>query len=124
MTSTLPIEASPTTPPTPALTLSVVVPAYNEQEVIGECLRRLVAQGDAITEIVVVDNNSTDDGMAVVAEMARTYPYIRTITESQQGLVYARNSGIDAATGDLVARIDADTRVPDGWAQTNRKSVV
>lgn len=118
MTSTLPIEASPTTPPTPALTLSVVVPAYNEQEVIGECLRRLVAQGDAITEIVVVDNNSTDDGMAVVAKMARTYPYIRTITESQQGLVYARNSGIDAATGDLVARIDADTRVPDGWAQT------
>ncbi len=102
----------------PALTLSVVVPAFNEQEVIGECLRRLVAQGDAITEIVVVDNNSTDDGMQVVAQWAQQYPHIRMVSESTQGLVFARNRGLDSATGDLIARIDADTRVGEEWAST------
>ncbi|WP_076477406.1 glycosyltransferase family 2 protein [Williamsia sterculiae] len=106
--------ASATTFPT----FSVVIPIYNEEVAIRHCLDRLTAQIDDITEIVVVDNNSTDDGMSVVAEFRARFPQIRVVTATEQGLVHARNVGLDAAAGDLIARIDADTRVPEQWART------
>ncbi|MEE4024257.1 glycosyltransferase family 2 protein [Gordonia sp. PKS22-38] len=99
-------------------TLSVVVPVYNEEDTIGECLRRLTSQTGRVAEIVVVDNNSTDATTSIVDEFVAAHPAVRVIRESRQGLVYARNTGMDAATGDLVARIDADTRVEPDWAQT------
>ncbi|MCF3939994.1 glycosyltransferase family 2 protein [Gordonia tangerina] len=101
----------------PRPTLSVVVPAYNEEESIAECLGRLVAQPE-ITEIVVVDNNSTDRSRQIVDSLALEHTRIHVVTEPRQGLVFARNRGLDAATGDLIARIDADTRVGPTWAQT------
>lgn len=100
-----------------ALSLSVVIPAFNEQEVIGECLRRLAEQRDTITEVVVVDNNSTDATRAIVSEHARRWPAIRLIDEPEQGLVHARNRGLDDARGELIARIDADTLVEPQWAK-------
>ncbi len=98
--------------------LSVVVPAYNEAGVLGECLARLTAQSEHIAEIIVVDNNSTDDGMRIVAGVMAEHPSVRIVHETSQGLVHARNAGLDAATGDIIARIDADTRVPEHWART------
>ncbi|MFE1593350.1 glycosyltransferase family 2 protein [Nocardia sp. NPDC058705] len=98
-------------------TLSVVIPAYNEEQIIGECLRRLAHQREHITEILVVDNNSTDDTRAIVAAHALEWPAIRLIDEAEQGLVHARNRGLDSAHGDLIARIDADTLVPPDWAE-------
>lgn len=97
--------------------LSVVVPTYNEEEIIGECLERLTRQLDHIVEIVVVDNNSTDATNEIVAEFASRFTEIRMIAETAQGLVHARNAGLDAATGPLIARIDSDTLVPPTWAQ-------
>ncbi|MFC3960976.1 glycosyltransferase [Nocardia jiangsuensis] len=99
-------------------TLSVVVPAYNEEEVIGECLDRLTAQLGAITEIVVVDNNSTDKTADIVRGYAERFPQVVLVREERQGLVHARNRGLDAAHGALRARIDADTRIPEHWAAT------
>ncbi|KAF0845239.1 glycosyltransferase family 2 protein [Nocardia caishijiensis] len=99
-----------------APTLSVVIPAFDEEEIIGECLARLVAQRVHITEVVVVDNNSTDRTREIVAEYAARWSAIRLLTESEQGLVHARNRGLDSATGELLARIDADTLVPPHWA--------
>ncbi|GAC69771.1 glycosyltransferase family 2 protein [Gordonia soli] len=98
--------------------LSVVIPAYDEGEVIGGCLERLTAQSEYLHEVIVVDNNSRDDTVAVVETFASRLPGLRVITEAQQGLVYARNAGMDAATGGLIARIDADTHVGERWAQT------
>ena len=100
------------------LSLSVVVPAFDEEECIGACLDLLCTQLDCITEIIVVDNNSADGTRDIVRRRAADHPEIRVVTEKQQGLVFARNAGMDAASGDLVARIDADTRVPHDWAAT------
>ncbi|AZG45235.1 glycosyltransferase family 2 protein [Gordonia insulae] len=108
----------PTTDIAPRPTLSVVVPVYNEEDTIGDCLSRLVDQLDDIAEIIVVDNNSTDSGMGIVEAFAARHPEVRTVRESQQGLVFARNAGMDVACGDLIARIDADTRVGSDWAAT------
>ncbi|GAA1895045.1 glycosyltransferase family 2 protein [Williamsia serinedens] len=97
-------------------TLSVVIPCHDEEQVIGDCLDRLVDQIEHIHEIVVVDNNSTDATADVVRDHARRHPQVRLITEDRQGLVYARNAGLDAATGEAIARIDADTMVGPRWA--------
>ena len=98
--------------------LSVVVPAYNEEEAIGPCLDSLIGQLDFIREIIVVDNNSTDETVDIVLSYAKQIPEISLISEPQQGLVYARNTGLDTATGEAIARIDSDTITPPHWART------
>ncbi|WP_238423490.1 glycosyltransferase family 2 protein [Gordonia sp. 'Campus'] len=117
MSSPVSVAVGRTDTATP-ITFSVVVPVYNEEDTIGDCLTRLVAQLDSITEILVVDNNSTDMSRAVVDRMRLRHAQIRVVDETRQGLVHARNAGLDAAVGDIVARIDADTRVPEHWART------
>lgn len=113
------VTTEPSMEPTGGIpTLSVVIPVFNEADTVGGCLERLTAQGTDITEIIVVDNNSTDGSVDVVAEFADRHPNLRIVTESEQGLVHARNAGLDAASSDLIARIDADTHVSPTWART------
>lgn len=97
-------------------TVSVVIPAYNEQKVIEACLRALTAQTQPADEIVIVDNNSSDDTVA----LASAFPNVRVVTEHRQGITYARTTGFDAATMDVIARIDADTVVSPNWVETLR----
>ncbi|MFD7006518.1 glycosyltransferase [Rhodococcus jostii] len=108
------------TAPGPAPTLTVVIPAYNEETTIGRALDALVAQGDQIDEIIIVDNNCTD-GTVAVAQAHEAAGRLRIITEEQPGLIPARNAGIAAAKTPIVARIDADTVVQPGWAQSIRE---
>lgn len=94
------------------LRISLVIPAYNEESYLVDCLASAVAQRQAFYEIIVVDNNS-DDGTRRIAE---SFPEVQLLTETQQGVVHARNRGFDATTGDIIARIDADTRLPVDWS--------
>lgn len=96
--------------------LSVVVPTYNEAARIEECITTVLAQLTSTDEVVVVDNNSSDGTRAIVTAIARRDSRVRVIDERRQGLVPARDSGVAAAGHDIVARIDADTLVGDGWA--------
>lgn len=108
-------------------TLSVVVPTYNESAVIEACLDSLLAQSDEIHEIVVVDNNSHDDTVHKIKARAADHadatgrdPVV-VLHETRQGLPFARDTGLNAATGDVLARIDADARVEPGWASATRE---
>lgn len=92
-------------------TISVVIPAYNEERIISRCLQALADQTDLPDEIVVVDNCSTDN----TVHLAKQFPTVRIISEPRQGITYARQAGFDAANGDVIARIDADTIVHPGW---------
>jgi len=99
----------------PALT--IVVPAYNEEKYLGDCLRAIVAEtkaSAATIEIIVIDNASTDG----TAEVARTFANVRVVHEEAKGLTRAREAGLRAAQGDLLAYVDADTRMPRGWVAT------
>ncbi len=92
--------------------LSVVIPAYNEEKYIGACLEELITQaGDDIFEIIVVDNASTDK----TSTIAKKYKGVKVVHEKRKGLTRARQAGLMAAKGDLVAYIDADTHVKPGW---------
>ena len=92
--------------------ISLVIPAYNEESYIGDCLAAAIEHSKGrFHEIIVVDNASKDR----TAEIARSFPGVRVVREDQKGLTKARQCGLDAATGDLIAYIDADTRLPAQW---------
>lgn len=98
------------------LTISVTIPAHDEEAEIADVIGRVLAQGDAILEVIVVDNNSTDRTAEIVAGIAVDDPRVVLLPESKPGVAYARYAGFDAARGDLIASVDADTRLEPGWA--------
>jgi len=100
------------------MSLSVVIPARNEETLLGACLDALSDQSDAVDEIIVVDNDSSDSTAAV----ARSHTGVAVVAEPRHGITYARNTGMDAATGAVIARIDADTIVAPGWAGAVRRA--
>lgn len=96
--------------------LSIIVPAYNEESYLAECVRCASAElrtnaDRGPFEIIVVDNASTDR----TADIAARFPGVRVVSEPQKGLTRARQRGLDAASGRILAYIDADTRMPSGW---------
>lgn len=91
--------------------VSIVIPAYNEEHHLRACLDAIAAQTVKPLEVIVVDNNSGDRTAAIAAE----YPFVRLVTVPQQGRVFARNAGFDAARGDILGRIDADIVLPSHW---------
>lgn len=95
--------------------ITLVIPCYNEESAIGPCLDAVVAQTRQFDEILVVDNNSTDGTRAVVEQYVDKLP-IRVLSESRQGVAWASQHGYDMACGDVIARIDADTRMERSWA--------
>jgi glycosyltransferase involved in cell wall biosynthesis len=101
--------------------LSFVVPAYNEEDYLPACLESILAQtrelGDAV-EIIVVNNASTDR----TREVALGYPGVRVVDEPQKGLTFARQAGFAASSGELIANVDSDSRLTDGWVATVLKN--
>ena len=94
-------------PDSPAL--SVIIPVYNGARLIGETLRSVLAQRYDPIEIVVVDDGSTDGTLDVVSREA---PGCICIRQENQGPPVARNAGIERATGEVIALLDADDLWP------------
>jgi glycosyltransferase involved in cell wall biosynthesis len=97
--------------------ISIIIPAYNEERYLKRCLDSVASQLEQPYEVIVVDNNSTDATVTI----AHTYPFVRLLQEKNQGRVYARNAGFQAAGGDILARIDADAELPPDWTQSIRR---
>lgn len=87
--------------------VSVIVPVYNGAETLDKCIASLLLQTLSPTEIIVVNDGSTDATAAVLEK----YPQIRTITKPNAGQGYARNDGIAAARGEYIAFVDADDTI-------------
>lgn len=88
--------------------VSVVVPTYNYARFIGETLENLRAQTYGNWECVVVDDGSTDDTAEVVARFAEREPRVRYVRQENQRQSVAKNTGLDATTGEYVQFLDAD----------------
>jgi glucosyl-dolichyl phosphate glucuronosyltransferase len=91
--------------------ISVVVCTYNRADLIAGCLESLVEQTADVSlfEVIVVDNNSTDDTIQIV-ENCTHLSNLRLVKEQEQGLSYARNRGFQEAKGTYVAYLDDDAR--------------
>ncbi len=94
--------------------LSFVIPAYNEEDLIGKCLDSILKQAadrPEEIEIIVVNNASTDR----TREIVMSFSGVQVVDEPKKGLVNARHAGFLASSGDLIANIDADTILTPGW---------
>ena len=101
--------------------VSVVIPAYNEESVIRQCLVAAIYQSMPAHEILVVNNRSTDRTADIVRQMQLEYPEspIRLLEQDdKQGLIPTRNYGLNHSTGDVLGRIDADSVLEPDWVET------
>jgi GT2 family glycosyltransferase len=91
--------------------VSVVVCSYNGGRTLEQCLRSLLALDYPDYEVILVDDGSTDDTQATAAR----FPDVNTIHQSNQGLSVARNVGLAAATGAVIAYTDSDCFADPHW---------
>lgn len=100
-----------------AITVSVVIPAYNEEKNIEKTINSILLQTLKPDEIIVVNNSSTDKTGEIAGKKG-----VRVIHENVRGISSARNAGFNAARGDILVRCDADTIVPTNWIQEIKNS--
>lgn len=100
--------------------ISVVVCTYNRASLLGDVLESLVNQSLPPTEyeVVIVDNNSTDNTAAFVKDICHRHSNFHYYIELQQGLSHARNRGWREAKGQYVAYTDDDCKLPETWLTT------
>lgn len=95
--------------------ISVIIPVYNRPEEIRTCIEGVLNQTypDELYEVYVVDNNSTDE----TAEVIKEYTVHLETEEDFQSSYAARNTGIKASDGEVVAMIDSDCDPVDDWLE-------
>jgi glycosyltransferase involved in cell wall biosynthesis len=92
--------------------ISLIIPAYNEEAAIGQCLETAIKNSHGkFKEIIVVDNASTDR----TAEIARSYPGVTVVYEARKGTGNARQTGFENSNGEIVAYLDSDSHIPEDW---------
>lgn len=93
--------------------LSFIIPAYNEENYIGDCLSSIFLLEDLPDyEVIVTDNDSTDGTARMVQ---KNFSKVTIVHEKQRGPSRAKNAGAKSARGEFLAFVDADCRPPKDW---------
>lgn len=113
MSKTADVELQTTNTEETEIDISVIVPFYNSEEHIEDCIKALLAQSypSARYEILMVDNNSTDGSVEII----RKYPRINLLSESKQGSYVARNRGVAESKGSIIVFTDVDCVPSKDW---------
>ena len=96
--------------------ISVVISVYNEEDMIEGCLQSLQKQSRQADEVIIVDNNSTDQSVVIAKQYGA-----KIVREKKQGIWAARHTGYDAAKGDVIVCTDADARFPENWLKNIKR---
>jgi len=88
--------------------VSVIVPIYNSEKYVHECVDSVIRQTYDNIEILLIDDGSTDNSGKICDEYAASDSRIRVFHQSNHGLSYSRNVGLHENRGDYVAFIDSD----------------
>lgn len=91
--------------------ISVIVPVYNGQDYLENCIRSIEDQTYGNIEIIIVNDGSTDETATACDRLKAEYDNVRILTLGDEGVSVARNKGIDAAQGKLITFVDADDRL-------------
>jgi len=91
--------------------LSIVVPVYNVEKYLSECLSSLVNQSYSDIEIIIVDDGSTDNSLQICNDFANQAPNIRIIEKTNGGLMSAWMTGVENSFGDYIGFVDSDDYV-------------
>ena len=93
--------------------VSVIIPVYNVEKYLGECLDSVLGQTLRDIEIICVDDGSTDSSPRILAAYAAKDPRVKVLRQKNAGPGPARNRALDAASGEAVVFMDPDDKYPD-----------
>lgn len=95
--------------------ISVIIPVLNGQKTLRRCLASVLVQNYDSYEVIVVDNNSTDQTKAIIEEFRSKNFRVKYVFEGHQSRGAARNRGISVATGEILMMLDCDCVAPGDW---------
>lgn len=104
-------------------TISVIIPVYNVQDYISDCLDSLLNQKTSFDEIVIIDDGSTDESGAICEAYADKYSIISYYKQKNMGAAKARNKGVKLSKGDYVCFVDADDMVSPACCEVLKKTL-
>lgn len=88
--------------------VSIIVPIYNGDRYVKECIDSLLCQTHSNTEVILVNDGSTDHSLEICCEYARLDKRISVIDQENKGVTMARKAGLDVATGEYIYFVDCD----------------
>ena len=97
--------------------VSVIIPVYNGEKYLVKCLNSIMSQIMDIYELILVDNNSTDQTKEVINTYVRKSKKVRYLFEKQRSRGAARNTGEKEAKGNIILMTDVDCEVPKQWVK-------
>lgn len=102
-------QAYMTTPTYPLV--SVIVPMHNAQDYIQETLASIIDSSYRPIEVIVMDDGSQDDSLAIARQFAKSHPECSVLKQVNQGVSVARNNAIQVATGEYILPVDSDDKI-------------
>lgn len=104
--------------------ISAIVPNYNDAVLLPNAINSLLKQTEALTEIIIIDDGSTDNSLDIINNFIDKHPHIRLIQhEKNQGVCAALNHGIEQATGDYVILCAADDSYNDNMVALAKQAI-
>lgn len=97
--------------------ISVVIPVYNSQKYLGECLTSLSKQTFTDFEVIIIDDGSTDDSPAIIERYCNSQKNFKVFRQNNSGLSVARNVGVEKSTGEFITFIDSDDYVAKNYLE-------
>lgn len=105
--------------------LSIIIPVYNVEKYLVRCLQSVVCQETQYHfEVIVINDGSTDGSMEILKEYEQKYDYFKVITQENQGLSGARNTGINHAQGKFITFIDSDDAIEKQYIEKMMKVAI
>lgn len=98
--------------------ISIIVPTYNVEKYIRTCIESILAQTYRNVEVIIVNDGSTDQSLAVISDLICSHHNVKVINQKNQGVSVARNTGIDVATGRYITFVDPDDKIMPGFVSS------
>lgn len=103
--------------------ISIIVPIYNAADYLEQCIRSLVQQTESDLQIILVDDGSTDRSRPILETFAKQDERIILLQQPHAGQSAARNRGLQHATGEYIAFVDADDSLEPDWCEQHLQAI-
>lgn len=97
--------------------VSVIIPVYNSEKTIQQCIETVLDNKYSDFEVIVVDDCSTDNSRKIISHILRKRPFTFLKNKENRGPGFTRNQGIRRAKGDIILLLDSDSYVPENWIE-------
>lgn len=97
--------------------ISVIIPAYNAEKRIAQCLDSVILQEGVNLEVLIIDDGSSDETLSICRAYEKKYSFCRVIRQKNSGVSVARNTGLENCNGKWIVFVDADDELEPGTLQ-------